>query len=207
MTPSPYTGAGFLASVAKRIADAAPYKASGLGPLIILTDPVRLPDPIALATHLPTGCTLIYRHFGAPDTKEVSAKASLICQSRGLIFLTSCDDNVQPGPHDGVHFPERMHARIADWRAAMPGSVFTAAAHSEAAAHAALKAGANAVLLSPVFKTNCDGANTALGPEGFARIAKAVPGPIFALGGITAENANLLQGHAAGLAVISGVLP
>jgi thiamine-phosphate pyrophosphorylase len=206
MTSPPYTGAGFLASVAKRIADVAPHKADGFGPLIVLTDPLRLPDPIALATYLPTGCTLIYRHFGAPNAKEISAKASNICQNRGLIFLISCDNNVRPGPHDGVHFPEHMHAHIAEWRTIMPDSVFTAAAHSKTAALAVLAAGANAVLLSPVFDTKCDGANAALGPEGFARIAKAVPGPVFALGGINVENAKELSGHAAGLAVISAVL-
>ena len=181
-------------------------KEERLGPLIVLTDPIRLPDPIALATHLPMGCALIYRHFGDPNARRISPKASIICQSRGLTFLTSCDDKVHPGPHGGVHFPQAMHSRIAEWRTIMPNNIFTASAHSKDAAHAALKAGANAVLLSPVFNTQCDGANTALGPEGFARIAKTVPGPVFALGGITAENADLLQGHAAGLAVVSGVL-
>ena len=173
----------------------------------MLTDPARLPDPIALATHLPMGCTLIYRHFGNPNAKEISAKASLICQRRALTFLVSCDDDMPPSSDIGVHFPERMHARIADWRTIMPGSVFTAAAHSEAATLAALKAGANAVLLSPVFDTDCDGAKSTLGLESFLRITKAVPGPVYALGGINAENANLLHGHASGLAVVNAVLP
>ena len=174
--------------------------------LIVLTDPERLPDPIALACHLPVPCALIYRHFGDPNARQISAKASAIAKDRGLTFLVSCDSGVPPGPDTGVHFPQIMHGAIADWRAAMPGRIFTAAAHSEAAAHTAFAAGADVVLLSPVFATDCDGANPALGLDAFTRIAKTAPGPVYALGGIHADNAQDLRGFAAGLAVVSGVL-
>jgi len=172
----------------------------------VLTDPERLPDPIALASHLPAPCTLIYRHFGDPKARRISAKASAIAKDRGLTFLVSCDSGVPPGPDTGVHFPQTMHSAIADWRAAMPGRIFTAAAHSKAAVHAAFATGANAVLLSPVFDTHCDGANAALGLDAFARIAKTAPGPIYALGGIHGDNARGLSGYAAGLAVVSAIL-
>ena len=174
--------------------------------MIVLTDPERLPDPIALAHHLPAPCALIYRHFGDPNARRISANASTICKDRGLVFLVSCDSGVPVGPHTAVHFPQVMHSAIADWRAAMPGRIFTAAAHSETAVHAAFAAGANAVLLSPVFETHCDGANAALGLDAFARIARTAPGPIYALGGINTDNAKDLCGHAAGLAVVSAVL-
>ncbi len=189
-----------------KIAQTAPHNAPGLPPLIVLTDPERLPDPIALASHLPAPCALIYRHFGTSDARRISAKTSAIAKDRGITFLVSCDSGVPPGPDTGVHFPQIMHSAIADWRAAMPGRIFTAAAHSEAAVHAAFAAGVNAVLLSPVFDTKCDGANTALGLDAFARIAKIAPGPVYALGGIHGDNAHGLSGHAAGLAVVSAVL-
>jgi thiamine-phosphate pyrophosphorylase len=206
MTTTPYTGAAALAREAAKIAKASPQSTPGLPPLIVLTDPERLPDPIALASHLPGPCALIYRHFGDPNARRISAKASAICKDRGLSFLVSCDSGVPPGPDTGVHFPQIRHGAIADWRAAMPGHIFTAAAHSEAAVHAAFAAGANAVLLSPVFATDCDGANPALGLDAFTRIAKTAPGPVYALGGIHANNAQDLRGHAAGLAVVSAIL-
>jgi len=206
MTTTPYTGAAALAREAMKIAQTAPHNAPGLPPLIVLTDPERLPDPIALATHLPPPCALIYRHFGTSDARRISAKASTIARERGLTFLVSCDSGVPPGPDTGAHFPQIMHSAIADWRPAMPGRIFTAAAHSEAAVHAAFAAGADAVLLSPVFDTKCDGAKAALGLDTFARIAKTAPGPVYALGGIEADNAQGLSGDAAGLAVVSGVL-
>jgi len=206
MTTTPYTGAAALAREAAKIAKAAPHSAPGLPPLIVLTDPERLPDPIALASHLPAPCALIYRHFGDPNARRISAKASAICKDRGLTFLVSCDSGVPPGPDTGVHFPQTMHSAIADWRGAMPDRVFTAAAHSEAAAHAAFAAGVDAVLLSPVFDTRCKGANAALGLDTFARIAKTAPGPVYALGGTHTKNAQYLQSYAAGLAVVSAVL-
>ncbi len=175
-------------------------------PLIVLTDPKRLPDPIALASHLPAPCALIYRHFGDPNARRISTKASAIARDRGLTFLVSCDSGVPPGPDTGVHFPQTMHGAIADWRAAMPGRIFTAAAHSKASVHTAFAAGVDAVLLSPVFDTKCKGANAALGLNAFARIAKTAPGPVYALGGIHGDNAHGLSGHAAGLAVVSAVL-
>ena len=170
-----------------------------------MTDPVRLPDPVHLAQHLPRPCTLVYRHFGNPEAAQIAADASAICAARGLKFLISCDSGLPPDQNTGVHFPEKSHDAITDWRAAMPGRVFTAAAHTQQAAQCALSAGADAVFLSPVFDTRCDGANPALGVDRFTSLARSIAGPVYALGGINAENAALLRGVAAGIAVVSAI--
>lgn len=67
--------------------------------------------------------------------------------------------------------------------------------------------GADLALVSPVFPPGSkpDDTRPTLGPEGFRRLAAALPCPALALGGITPERASLLNG-AAGFAVISAVL-
>ena len=171
----------------------------------MLSDPLRLPDPVALATHMPEDCAIIYRHFGDPDAARMAARAAALCQARGLLFLLSYDAGLPLPPGAGVHFPERLHGAIAGWRRARPGRCCTAAAHSVAAARAAFAAGVDAVLLSPVFASASPSAGKALGAARFARMAAGIDGPVYALGGITATNAALLRRSAAGIAVVSGV--
>ena len=70
---------------------------------------------------------------------------------------------------------------------------------------AARAAGADLALVSPVFETSSKPGAVPLGPDGFARLAKALPCPAYALGGITAARLAQLPA-AAGAAVISSVL-
>ncbi len=201
----PYTGAAALARAARQIASAAPHAAPALAPLLVLSDPQRLPDPVALARHLPAGCAIIYRHFGAQNAARIARQAATVCRQRGLHFLLSHDPDLALPPGAGVHFPERLHGALAGWRQAWPDAPCTAAAHSVAAGRAALAAGADAVLLSPVFASTSPSAARALGADRFARMARAIDGPVYALGGIDAKNALALRGSAAGLAVVSAI--
>lgn len=61
-------------------------------------------------------------------------------------------------------------------------------------------------LVSPVFNPNSKRAERpALGPAGFHRLAATLPGPAFALGGITADRISELK-PLAGIAVIGAVM-
>ncbi len=66
--------------------------------------------------------------------------------------------------------------------------------------------GADLALVSPVFRPGSkpDDTRAPLGVAGFQRIARALPCPAFALGGIETTNAGSVK--AAGVAVISAVL-
>ncbi len=171
----------------------------------MLSDPQRLPDPVQLSAHLPAGCAIIYRHFGATGAARIAQRAAALCQQRGLQFLLSYDPHLPLPPVAGVHFPERLHGAIAKWRQSMPDAPCTAAAHSVAAGRAALAAGASAVLLSPVFPSSSPSAARALGARRFAAMAQVMDGPVYALGGVNAANARALRGSAAGLAVVSAI--
>jgi len=107
---------------------------------------------------------------------------------------------------DGVHLPSGGDPAAA--RARLPGALIGASAHSSGEAAALLRAGADYVTVSPVFLTaSKPGYGPALGLDGLARIVAEVPGPVVALGGITAQNAPLcLSAGARGIAVMGEVM-
>lgn len=86
-----------------------------------------------------------------------------------------------------------------------PGAGLSAAVHD--VREAAEAAGADVALVSPVFAPGSKPGDVRpqLGPEGFARLAGALPCPALALGGMTPERLRTVPG-AAGAAVVSAVL-
>ena len=107
---------------------------------------------------------------------------------------------------DGIHLPSGGRPKAA--RARVPGALIGASAHSADEAAALLRAGADYVTVSPVFLTaSKPGYGPALGLDGRARIVAKTPGPVVALGGITAQNAALcLSAGARGLAIMGEVM-
>jgi thiamine-phosphate pyrophosphorylase len=177
----------------------------GLPSLILVTDPDRAPDPTALARRLPKGCGLIYRPFDRPDAARTARKLARIARVRGLVLLIGADAvRVRSA---GAHLPERMAQRAGPIKRARPGAVVTVAAHSLPALIAARRAGADAALLSAVFKSKSPSAGRPLGPVRFAALARQARLPVYALGGVKAKNARRLLGSgAAGLAMVEGLI-
>jgi thiamine-phosphate pyrophosphorylase len=176
-----------------------------LPPLILVTDPARTPDPVALALRLPRGCGLIYRAFGAPDAAEVAAQLGRIASRRGLVLLIGADA-VRAKGAAGAHLPERMAHRAGALKAARPGIMITAAAHSLPAILRAKRAGADAVLISPVFPSKSPSAGRAIGPHRLAALIRAGAMPSYALGGIAAKTApRLVATGAAGFAGVEAI--
>jgi thiamine-phosphate pyrophosphorylase len=106
----------------------------------------------------------------------------------------------------GVHLPSAGTPETA--RARLPGGLIGASAHSAAEASALLGSGADYVTVSPVFPTaSKPGYGPAIGLDGLAEIAAQAPGPVIALGGMTAANAPLcLSAGASGVAVMGEVM-
>ena len=64
------------------------------------------------------------------------------------------------------------------------------------------------MLLSPVFQTASHPGGRALGLQRFAALARASAAPVYALGGVTAENALRLRATpAVGIAAIGALSP
>lgn len=176
----------------------------GLPALILATDPDRTPDPLALAERLPRGSAIIYRAFGAPHAQKTARKLARIARRRGLTLLIGADAVRAAGA--GVHLPERLAHRAGPIKRARPGVLVTCAAHSLPAAIRARRAGADAVLISAVFKSKSASAGRPLGPVRFAALVRRAGLPVYALGGVKTKNApRLLGSGAAGLAMVEGL--
>jgi len=171
----------------------------------VLSDSVRLPDPAPLLAHLPRGACIILRH-NDPLALAILARQIVAPAHRlGLKVIIAGDIRLalRTGA-DGLHLSEHM-ARRGRPRVTFhkPEFIYTAAAHTRLALWRARRAGASAILLSPVFKTKSHPHARTLGVLRFAVLAKSSPVAVVALGGVTSDNAaRLALGPASGLAAI-----
>ena len=179
--------------------------AGELPPLIFMTDPDRTPRPWEIAVRLPAGAAVIHRAFGRPEAAEEAARLREATRMADVLLLIGLDIEraVEVGA-DGVHLPERALDHAPAARAAE--LLVTVAAHSAAALRRAGEAGADAAILSPVFATRSGSGGEPLGPEEFQRLVEQAKVPVYALGGVTDSNVELLSGRrACGVCAIDGV--
>ena len=175
--------------------------------LLFFTDPVRTLDPEAIARRLPKGAAVVFRAFGAADAEARGLRLKAIARERGLTLLVGADARLAAriGAH-GVHLPERLAHRARRVKAAHPGWIVTAAAHSASAARRALAQGADAVVVSTVFASASASAGTPKGPIRLAILVRRVKGPVYALGGVDNKKARLLKDTGlVGLAAVDGL--
>ena len=106
----------------------------------------------------------------------------------------------------GVHLPSGGNPEAV--RSRLPDALIGASAHAAEEASALLHAGADYVTISPVFLTDSKpGYGPAVGLDGLADIVVQTPGPVIALGGISAENAALCRSAGArGVAVMGEIM-
>ena len=158
--------------------------------LILFTDDERLPDPLAAAKALPRGSLVIVRSRDPERRRQLVQNLRAVARAKGLVVLVA-GDVVLGRACGGVHLPEARIGAAAGLRARRCGLI-TAAAHSPAAWR---KAGCvDGLILSAVFPTASHPGRAALGPVRASLIARQSPKPVFALGGITAQNAARLSG-------------
>ena len=107
---------------------------------------------------------------------------------------------------DSVHLPSGSRPETA--RTRLPGALIGASAHSAEEASTLLQAGADYVTVSPVFvSASKPDYGPALGLDGLTSVVARAPGPVIALGGITADNAGLCRSAGAhGIAVMGEVM-
>ncbi|MEO9970638.1 MAG: thiamine phosphate synthase [Hyphomonadaceae bacterium] len=181
------------------------HLAVGLPGLFALTDPVRMPDPIAVANQLFAGCGIIYRHFGADDRLPVARQLAGIAQSRNLTLLIGNDPDLakQVGA-DGVHWPEARLKEALKWRTAF--DIMTGAAHSPEAINLARTCQLDAALVSAIFPSSSPSAGPPIGVTRFRDWAKAAGLPVYGLGGLTSTNISEIHDFA-GSAMIGALEP
>ncbi|MDH3241009.1 MAG: thiamine phosphate synthase [Alphaproteobacteria bacterium] len=187
-------------------------KARQLPALFLMTDPIRLPDPLPVLRRLPSGAGVIFRCYAdgadAPGRLALARRIRTACRARRQVLLIAGDDALAHRVRaDGIH--------LAEWRLARGGwkrgqararrGLITGAAHGPAALHLARRAGIDAVLLAPVFATQSHPGAKVIGRLRFAMLARRGPLPVYALGGIGPATVRRLRGSGAGgLAGIGG---
>lgn len=172
--------------------------------LLFFTDPLRTPDPEGVAERLPPGAAVVFRAFGAPDAEARGQKLRQITYRRGLLLLIGANAELAERlGADGLHLPERMTAELPAIRARHAHWWLTVAAHGEDAARAGAAAGADALVVSPIFSSASPSAGPPLGVEALKRIVAAVPTPVYALGGVRASTVDqLLDSGIIGIAAV-----
>ncbi|PIC02357.1 thiamine phosphate synthase [Caulobacter sp. X] len=163
--------------------------------LLFFTDPARVAAPEAVAERLPAGAGIVFRAFGAEDAVEQGRRLRAIADARGLLLLVGAHPGLAEGVRaDGLHMPERLAGEIPKLRAEHSRYLITVAAHDLAAVRAAERAGADAVVVSPIFPSNSPSAGQPLGVEGLKEMVEATPLPVYALGGVRAATVGQLAG-------------
>jgi len=170
-----------------------------------MIDDERLADPMAAAVALPRGSLVIIRSRDERKRAALAAQLCAIAKARSLILLIASDPLLAVRTKaDGLHLPERRAREASHWRAAHPGWLITASAHSLRALGRVKNA--DAVFLAPVFATGSHPGRRTLSPLRANAIARLSRVPVYALGGMTAANARRLCGrNYAGIAAISSL--
>lgn len=155
--------------------------------LVLLTDARNDAGLERALRRLPAGSALVYRHYHlAPVARAARLRVlGRIAAMRGVVV-------VQAGVGYG---PARQLSRRAGLR--------LATAHNLREIGAAARAGAHAVLLSPVFPTRSHPDASGLGALRFNCLARLSPLPVLALGGM--DRRRLAQVRAHGFAAIDGL--
>lgn len=143
-----------------------------------------------MASRLPDGIGVIIRHFGQADAIEDAFDIVSDCQRAGRVVLIGADpDLALEAGADGVHWPFRMRGHLKR-RYQSPGLLHTMSVHSPAELRAARALPVDALIFSTVFPSESPSASRPIGLSRFASAASNSPVPLFALGGITAANAE-----------------
>ncbi len=172
--------------------------------LWLVSDPVRLPDPCALAARLPRGAGVLARGASAPVLRRLARLA----RRRGLVLLVGGDGRAALAARAGLHLPDRAPTRhflpfLRARRAGLPWARLSLAVHGRRACARAAALRADLGFVSPAFPTASHPGAPALGPLRWAALARAACVPAVALGGIAAGTAGRLpRRRAAGLAAI-----
>ena len=144
------------------------------------------------------------KELPARELAEVVRACLLQCRRIRLLVNTRVDVAVATGAH-GAHLPAHPPPpRL--WREFVGSDfLFGVSCHTSEEVRAAATGGADLIVVAPVFpplSKSADGATVGL--DGLSQLCRSTTVPVFALGGITADNAPAcLRAGAAGVAGIT----
>ena len=174
-----------------------------------MTDPERVSDLPTAIGHLPRGCAVIYRHFGATNRKVAARLLREATQSAGQQLLIGGGDvelALSIGA-DGVHF--KRDAELIGpltLREQHPNMLITMAGLKDGSYHAPLTC-LDGLFISSIFPSGSPSAGEPIGTDRLKAICAELSVPVFALGGVTPKTAPRLRGTGvSGFAAIGGLM-
>lgn len=149
------------------------------------------------------------RDLGARDLYDLAMGLRPLCVRFGAKLLVNDRiDVARAVGADGIHLPARSFSAPDARQLIGAGRLVGVSTHSRAEAEAAARAGADYVIVGPIFPTP---SKAAFGPPlGLATLratARSLTVPVIGIGGITAANvASVRRAGASGVAVIREIL-
>lgn len=147
-----------------------------------------------LPVSLPCMVQIREKHLDAKSLYELSCRAAIMKRLSGtLVLLNERADIAMAAGLDGVHLPE-IACHPAALKAAGLDMLYGCSVHSIESAHAAENNGAAYLLFGPVFDTPSKRSYGA--PQGLGKLetlCRSTTLPVFAIGGVTPENAPLCR--------------
>ncbi len=183
--------------------------------LCLITDPVYLPKDLfegKIVEALEGGVDMVqYRdYFGSNDLRLNQAQLlRRLTRDYGTVLIVNGDVELALEVEaDGVQLGKRSISPLEVRRLIGKDRLIGASVHNASEIKKAETSGADFLLLSPLFFPGSKTTNSPiLGVEKFTDLCKTTSLPVFALGGITPENASAaVRCGAYGLAAISGIL-
>ncbi len=155
----------------------------------LMTDPRFGADLLPAVKRLPVGSAVIFRHYELEpsERRALFARVRHICRQRGHLLLLAGDERTARSWHaDG------FHSRNGGRQSRM--ILRSAPVHNRRELSEALRAGADIILLSPIFSTASHPDTIGLGRTAFMALASQCGDmKVVALGGMTARKAATLD--------------
>jgi thiamine-phosphate pyrophosphorylase len=160
-------------------------------------------DLLRAVGRLPRGSAVIFRHYSLPENQRRALFDRLRRAARRrhvLILLAGEAGQARAWGADGYHGrTSRPFSTPGDW-------LHSAPVHNHRELVAAQRAGADVLLISPLFATRSHPGARSLGPVRFAALARSASVPVIALGGVKKQHVALVRMlSASGYAAIDGL--
>ena len=143
----------------------------------------------ALSQALERGCRLVQVRepkLSEADRARFAHAAAALCHKHGAHILVSADLELARASHsDGIHLPSSQLAALS-LRPHLP--LVGASCHNREELAQAARLQVDFVVLGPVLETASHPGKAGIGWDAFARMATGYPLPIYALGGLDAED-------------------
>ena len=146
-------------------------------------------DARAVVPTLPRGAGVIYRDYRNPRRRQRARELARSCRRHGLLLLAGSSRPPARLPAaDGVHVPRWSR------RPHRTGGILSVSVHRASDLRRARTSRADLFVVAPVFRTGAHPRAAPLGPLRLGLLARRLPGPVAALGGITPVTARRLRG-------------